>query len=72
MAQRLDPIQKITNIARHQWLTPSNPNNPSEYRRQRSGGSQVEASLGKQFPRPSLEKSHHKNRAVASGSRCRP
>jgi hypothetical protein len=31
-------------------------------RRQRSGGSRFEASLGKQFERPYLEKTHHKKK----------
>jgi hypothetical protein len=37
--------------------------------RQRSGGWQFEASLGKKFKRPYLERTHHKKRAggVAQG-----
>jgi hypothetical protein len=33
-------------------------------RRQRSGGSQFEASLGKYFMRPCLENTHHKKELV--------
>jgi hypothetical protein len=41
--------------------------NPT-YRRQRSGGLQFEASLGKYFSRPYLKKTHHKRAGrVAQG-----
>jgi hypothetical protein len=37
--------------------------NPSHSRKQRSGGLRFEASLGKQFLRSYLKKTHHKKRA---------
>jgi hypothetical protein len=46
--------------ANSQWLTPV----ILALRRQRSGGLQFKASVGKWFTRPYLENTHHKKRVV--------
>jgi hypothetical protein len=55
---------KLRLQARSHWLTPV----IQLLRRQRSGGSQFDVSLGKQFMRPYLENTHHKKKGWQSGS----
>jgi hypothetical protein len=46
------------------WASVAHAYNPSYSRRQRSGGSQFETNLSKQFMRPYLEKPHHKKKGL--------
>jgi hypothetical protein len=49
--------QTVLNINANQALV-AHAYNPNYFRRQRSGGSQLEANPGKEFARPYLENAH--------------
>jgi hypothetical protein len=61
-------------VARFLWLTSVvlTTDHLLWLRRQKSGGSCIEANQGKQFARPYLKKNHHKKKGWWSGSKCRP